>query len=158
MDSSRLKTAYFSWLLERPAFAITLTFNWLGNVAVRSAEQTIRDFGALIDRARLGNRFYKKPAESRTKFILIPEKFSAGYPHYHGVIQCPPADGSRTAAHEYRAVVEEAWKAVVPSGTIRLEAIHDAEGWAHYVTKETGMNYDGAVHSYDHWSFKGGAE
>jgi hypothetical protein len=156
MNSSKLRSAYFTWLLDRPSFAITLTFNWLGDIAARSAEQKIREFGAFIDRARLGKRFYRKPAEARTKFMLIPEKFSAGYPHYHGVIQCPLADGSRTAPHEYQAAVEDAWRAVAPSGTIRLEPIHDADGWAHYVTKETGMNYDGVVHSFDHWSSKCG--
>lgn len=158
MSNSGLKSAYIYWLLDRPAFAITLTFNWVGEIAARSAEQAIRDFGALIDRARLGSRFYKKPAEVRTRFILIPEKFSMGYPHYHGVIQCPAAEGSRMAPHEYPAAVEDAWRTVAPSGTIRLEPIHDADGWAHYMTKETGMNYDGVVHSFDHWSFHSGPE
>ena len=155
-NSKRLVTAYIEWLMERPAYAITLTFNWLGRVTPISAEQAIKEFGAFVDRARLGKRFYKKPVGARTKFILVPEKFSGGYPHYHGVIQCPTEDGTSIAVADHAALFEEAWRAVVPSGTVRLEPVHDAEGWGRYITKETGMNFERTVQSYDNWSDRSG--
>ena len=156
MESKNLVTAYIEWLMERPSYAITLTFNWLGGIMPASAEEKIREFGAFIDRARLGSRFYKKPVEARTKFILVPEKFGGGYPHYHGVIQCPPEDGTSIAGADHAALFEEAWRAVVPSGTIRLEPVHDTEGWGRYITKETGVNFERTVHSYDQWSSRSG--
>lgn len=156
MNSKKLTDAYIAWLMERKVYALTLTFNWLGRVTTTSAERKIREFGAFIDRARLGKRFYRKPVEDRTKFILVPEKFTGGYPHYHGVIQCPPEDGARIAASDHAGLFEAAWRAVVPSGTVRLEQVHDAEGWGRYITKETGMNFAGTVHSYDQWSNRGG--
>ncbi len=106
MESKNLVTAYIEWLMERPSYAITLTFNWLGGIMPASAEEKIREFGAFIDRARLGSRFYKKPVEARTKFILVPEKFGGGYPHYHGVIQCPPEDGTSIAGADRAALFE----------------------------------------------------
>lgn len=156
MNNKRLTSEYIRWLMQRPVYAITLTFNWLERVTPGSAERKIRDFGAFIDRARLGSRFYRKPAESRTKFILVPEKFTGGYPHYHGVIQCPPEDRARVTVAKNAALFEEAWRAVVPSGTVHLEPVHDADGWGRYITKETGMNFAGTVHSYDQWSSGGG--
>lgn len=156
MNRERLTEAYIGWLMQRPVYAVTLTFNWLGFVTPVSAEEKIREFGSFIDRVRLGRRFYKKPVGSRTKFILIPEKFTGGYPHYHGVIQCPPEDGARVTVADHAALFEEAWRTVVPSGTVRLEPVHDAEGWGRYITKETGMNFEGTVHSYDQWSDRGG--
>lgn len=156
MNSKRLTTEYIEWLMQRPVYAITLTFNWLGRVTPVSAEQTIKEFGAFIDRTRLGKRFYRKPVDDRTKFILVPEKFAGGYPHYHGVIQSPLEAGARTTAADDAALFEEAWRAIVPSGNVRLTPVHDPAGWGRYITKETGMNFEGTVHSYDQWSDRGG--
>ena len=155
MNSKKLIDCYIEWLTVRKVYAVTLTFNWLGLVMPMSAERKIKEFGAFIDRARLGKRFYRKPVEDRTKFILVPEKFTGGYPHYHGVIQCPPDDGARVTVADNAALFEEAWRTVVPSGTVRLEPVHDAQGWGRYITKETGMNFEGTVHSYDQWSDRG---
>lgn len=156
MNNRTIVREYIRWLMQRPVYAVTLTFNWLDRVTPVSAERKIREFGGFIDRARLGKRFHRKPVESRTKFILVPEKFTGGYPHYHGVIQCPPDDGGRVTGADNAALFEEAWRTVVPSGTVRLEPVHDADGWGRYITKETGMDFSGTVHSYDQWSSRGG--
>jgi hypothetical protein len=151
MNSTDVHLAYIRWLLARPVFAATVTFNWIGRVALPVAEQKVREFGAWIDRARLGKRFYRSPAEARTKFILIPEKFGDGHPHYHGLIQHPDDRLARHPADNYPALFETAWRAVVPGGSVKIVPLDDEEGWARYCTKETGLNYASVVHSYDHW-------
>jgi hypothetical protein len=42
MKSKNIVTAYIEWLTERPSYAITLTFNWLGGIVPASAEEKIR--------------------------------------------------------------------------------------------------------------------
>ena len=152
MDTStRVKKAYTQWYASGEAFMVTLTFNWGNAVSPSAARVRLRDFSRALDRQRLGGRYYQFAATDRTMFSLVPEKFEAGYPHFHGLLRVPDDSNAAFSPPDYASFVIGCWKQVTPSGTNVLKPLRD-EGALCYATKETAMNSDNAVHSFDFWA------
>lgn len=144
---------YVEWISCRPSYAVTLTFNWRGGIGPRSAVQCVGLLGRKIDELRLGSRYYKKPVESRSLFVFVPEKWGE-YPHYHGVFQMPRSDSGRSITNDYSALIRVLWSDIVPAGTADVQDLYDPDGWLSYMTKETPLSDDAVVFAQDHWSVR----
>lgn len=153
MKSEVSNTNYVEWISRRPSFAVTLTFNWHGDIAPRSAFQCVKLLGRRIDELRLGSRYYKKPVESRSLFVFVPEKWGQ-YPHYHGVFQMPCPKNGRAITNDYAALIRMFWSDIVPAGTADVQDLYDPDGWLSYMTKETPLSDDAVVFAHDHWSVR----
>ncbi|MNS34785.1 hypothetical protein D3C72_669200 [compost metagenome] len=151
VTNSVVKRAFTGWYASGVSFMVTLTFNWGSAVSPHAARARLREFSRALDRRRLGGRFYQFAAADRTMFSLVPEKFDAGYPHFHGLIRVPDDQNATRPPRDYPAFITDCWKEVTPSGTIALAPLRD-DGALFYATKETAMNSDEAVHSFDFWS------
>lgn len=153
MKSDDANSNYIDWISRRPSFAVTLTFNWRGNISPRSSAQCVRLLGRKIDELRLGSRYYKKPVEARSLFVFVPEKWGS-YPHYHGVFQMPCPSFGRGITNDYSALIRMFWSDIVPAGTADVQDLYDPDGWLSYMTKETPLSDDAVVFAHDHWSVR----
>ena len=136
--------------LKAPAYFVTVTFNWKGEVSERSASSRLSDFSHRIDEQLLGGRFYRKPPQERLLFVFVPELKDAYY-HYHGLMAAPPIVQRRAELAQFESLVETTWKNIVPSSTTDCQNLND-EGAMMYATKENNLNGDDAVWSLDFWS------
>jgi hypothetical protein len=122
------------YALKNP-LAVTFVFNW-NTANTYKANNKLREFHKVIDEERLGCRFYKRKPERRLDFLVAPEKFQAGHPHYHGLMSLPFDELERRGVPGAIQHYQAAWKAVVPSGGLHIEPVWDLEGWIAYSSKE----------------------
>lgn len=144
--------AWTSMFAGGTSFYVTLTFNWRGDVRPSSATSVLRDLSYKLDSARLGGRFYEFGVPDRTLFLLIPEKLDS-YPHYHGLVMAPDDTHARQPQPDFPTFLQSCWKLVAPGGSFNCQPLRDV-GALNYATKETDLNSDLAVCSFQFWSHK----
>jgi hypothetical protein len=120
--------------LKNPA-AVTFVFN-NDNHNFKSAKDTLRQFHRLMDERRLGHYFYKRKSNQRLDFLVSPEKFDCGHPHYHGIIAIPEQELSDRQFHQVAETYQQAWRQVADAGSLELKPLFDAVGWLEYSSKE----------------------
>lgn len=119
--------------------AVTFVFNWASTSQFK-AKSKLQIFQKIIDEDRLGPRFYKRKAGRRLDFLVAPEKFQAGHPHYHGLMALPADDLDRRGVTGAMQHYRDTWKAVVPSGGLHIEPVWDLPGWIAYSSKENSLS------------------
>ena len=149
-DSEALLIAWVQFFQRRPAYFVTLTFNWGSVPSKVRAVASLREFSRRLDEVRLGSRFYEFPARYRTPFLLVPEKEVCASLHYHGLIGEPDDGRSRAIPESYPDLVGRCWRAAVPSGTADVQPLVSVGALA-YSTKETRLTSDDVVCAHDFW-------
>lgn len=147
----RLLDAWTSFFQERPAYFVTVTFNWRGGMHKSRARERLRIFSRQLDQRRLGSRFYEHPPSERTLFMFVPEAEDCAMLHYHGLLREPDDSNSKYVPDDYKSFIAECWKSVVPSGTCDVQNLTDS-GALFYSTKETSFNSDDVIGSHAFWS------
>lgn len=139
MLSEKRISQYKGWLGNN-TYALTAVFN-RNYVSAETGGEALREFHKRIDCDRLGGRFYAKPIGQRSRLLVISEKWDA-HPHYHGYLALP--EGAEIGVEEIKDRYEQIWRDVFPGGTMQIDALHDFDGWAGYVSKEAYI-FDGAI-------------
>lgn len=123
--------------MGKRVYAITLVFN-RSNLGKQKGSEILREFHRLVDKDRLGGRYYEKPESERLWLRVAPEKWDT-HPHFHGLIVLPEdqiADyGLDAVCEKYEAI----WNEVCPGGSLRIEALSDGPGWVSYASKENSL-------------------
>lgn len=117
--------------------AITFVFNQK-NLGRTKGYEALREFHRLVDKDRLGGRYYEKSESERLWFRVVPEKWDV-HPHFHGLIVLPK---EQVAEHGFDAICEKyeaIWNELYPGGSLRIEALHDGPGWVSYASKENSL-------------------
>jgi hypothetical protein len=135
----RILSAYGEWYYSRNGIAVTFVANQ--NWSKSIFEDRLRIFHQTIDRRRLGGRYYSKEADIRLDFVVAPEMFSCGHPHYHGFLSIPDDDLSKYGKDGTMRLYEATWKMLTPSGSLQCaDLIPDrVGGWAEYCSKENDL-------------------
>ncbi|QIJ74611.1 hypothetical protein GU700_08485 [Methylobacterium sp. NI91] len=108
-------------------------------IPLNTVQRSLDVLHRTVDRTLFGTRFNKLPQEARSSFIGFVEQPDWNL-HVHLAWQVPAE-----RVDEFTEVVTDAWTATSPSASIRVKLIHDAAGWANYVTKQvqgTALNAD----------------
>ena len=133
------KSALISGLSEHykaknPA-AITFVFN-NDYYSLNQAKEKLKKFHRIADERRLGQYFYKKKPIQRLDFLVSPEKFDCGHPHYHGIIAIPERELLDRQLHQVAELYQQTWQEVAPAGSLVLRPLFDVRGWLEYSSKE----------------------
>jgi hypothetical protein len=111
-----------------PNAFITLATNSTGSV--EDLKHKLGKFCAMIDKALLGDNWYKLPHEKRTDGLFTIEHTASNI-HAHGVLRLPE--------HEHDDVpllVQQRWSRLSEAGNTDFQEIDDAAKLAAYCTKE----------------------
>lgn len=136
MNSSYLVESWINWLGPH-SFAITFVFN-RNCITSKNGGECIRTFQKIIDKRRLGGRFYTKPENARLRLRVVAEKWNE-HPHCHGIIVLPDDDIASMTFDEIQSCYSEAWQKVVPGGSLLIAPITDAPSWIRYSSKERDL-------------------
>jgi hypothetical protein len=125
------KHAVREWLTEQTwTHFVTVAFNEQTTDA--SATRLLRRFHQRLDTKLFGRRFFKRPPESRTFFIAVPE--TASNLHYHMLFRVPPVVHDRFVT-ELPAIL----KCVAQAASYDIQPIPtdaDRARIASYITKD----------------------
>jgi hypothetical protein len=139
LSKREILAAYGEWYHRRSGIAVTFVANqdW----SKRTFEDRLKTFHKTIDRRRLGGRFYSKEAHRRLNFMVAPEMFREGHPHYHGFLSLPGDDLSKYGRDGAMRLYEATWKLLVPSGSMMCTDLipNRLGGWAEYCSKENDL-------------------
>lgn len=139
IDKQAVISGWSEYYAPKLPVAVTFVFNWK-SASNRTARLKLKEFHARVDRQRFGSRFYKEKADKRLDFLVSPEKFKDGHPHYHGLLAFPPEDlilnGFDALGERYQAI----WASVVPGGSLDIKQVWDADGWIAYASKENSLS------------------
>lgn len=139
-----------SFFAELTSYFVTLTFNWKGSYCDRSCANSLKSLSRALDEKRLGGRFYEHTFPDRTLFFFIPEKLDS-YAHYHGLVREPDNRSARNVTLSFTDLLADCWREVSPAGNIDVQPLRD-EGALFYASKETSLDSDQAIFSFDYWS------
>ncbi|MGE5565973.1 MAG: hypothetical protein ACM3YN_07465 [Parcubacteria group bacterium] len=139
MTIKNILTAYGDWYHRRNGIAVTFVANqdW----SKSTFESRLKTFHETVDRRRLGGRFYSKQADVRLDFMVAPEMFGCGHPHYHGFLSLPDDDLAKYGRDGTMRLYEATWRMLTPSGSLLCaDLIPDKLGtWAEYCSKENDL-------------------
>jgi hypothetical protein len=130
--------AFESWLdLWKFTHFISLAIND-PMLSAEGARQLLKEWDARMNRALLGPKWANRPDERMFNFYFL-EKPNTN-PHWHGLIMLGGFD-DETLAHRAKILTEKAepiWKAIKPSGTVKVKPIYHQQGASNYIAKELG--------------------
>lgn len=87
-------------------------------------------FAARMDDYALGTRWFKEPRFRRANGMFFIEHVGSNI-HAHGLVRFPYGD-----THSHLLIGERVWKALCPSGTIKVDPMYRFGRAAVYCTKE----------------------
>lgn len=129
-----------SYYTNRNPYAITFVSNKPDSY--RKFEDRLKKFHLKVDTYRFGRGVHRNRNCDRLDFWVVPEKFDAGHPHYHGFLSMPCTGRGfvfGTPIERKLQILECIWSKVSPGGSIDLQAIYNAEGWERYSSKENSL-------------------
>ncbi|MBT4116281.1 MAG: hypothetical protein HOE84_07635 [Rhodospirillaceae bacterium] len=142
-----------AWLVQlKPEVFVTLNFN--RETTVQGGWKTLKEFHARLDRKFLGTDWSTRGFE-RSDFIFFPENIQTNF-HYHG-LGVLPVNAERYTTQSLRVIINDIWKALVPSGTTDFQLITASpEILANYVTKQVSHDASraGYITSREFWPSK----
>lgn len=113
--------------------AVTLQFNQLA-VSARRYEWLARRFGARVSEALL-RKNYGALTQHRAHGIYFVEHEDTNT-HLHGMLKLPHWRVTDAQIEATQVKSDRCWSKLVPAGSIMIKQMHDANGWAEYITKE----------------------
>lgn len=134
MHRQLVTSGLLDWLSPNPA-AITIVFN-RSYVSRHQARASLRTLGQRIDKRRLGGKFYRRPPNERLLFHVAPELFTAGHPHYHGLIRLPQDDLNEFGFDGVTALYREEFARIQDGGSLLIAPLTDAQRWISYCSKD----------------------
>lgn len=128
-DRRALRNEYREWLISlQPNYVVCPAFH--RPETLQNAERKIKNLFNMLQGFVLGRDWAKKPAETRLWAVGFYEAIKTDL-HCHIAVRTP--DGWGKALHEY---APQAWRKLVPCGTLKADDIHDLRGAVDYLTKE----------------------
>ena len=134
MKRKLVTSGLLDWLSPNPA-AITIVFN-RRHISRQQARTSLRTLGQRIDKRRLGGKFYRRPPNERLLFHVAPELFTAGHPHYHGLIRLPQDDLNEFGFDGVAALYQEEFAGIQEGGSLHVTRMTDPQGWISYCSKD----------------------
>lgn len=121
------RAAWEKFIADFPAtHAVTLAFN--RDTELDAAKHELRGFQAFVDRALFRREWAQAP--DRTRIVAVAENMQTNL-HWHAVVTVAPYK-----AEKFAAACDKAWRKLIPGGSVKVEAIYDAAGWASYICKQ----------------------
>jgi len=135
ITKAALKAGWAVHYAPKNPIAVTFVLNSQYE-SYHSARSKLKTFQKLIDERRFGRLFYKRKPERRLDFLVAPEKFVDGHPHYHGILAVPDDHLALYEAGELIDLYQQTWRSVVPAGQSEFKPLFDPVCWLNYSSKE----------------------
>ncbi|MEG8018785.1 hypothetical protein [Sphingomonas sp. LR55] len=116
------------WMTDfNPDLFVTFVFN--RGIGMDEAQVALEKFHGHLDRKLIGRAFLRRP-EKRTNYIATIEKPDTNI-HIHALFKMTGIQKLR-----FCLIADGIWESMVKGGNLDIQAVHNAEGVADYITKE----------------------
>lgn len=142
--SRAVSLSWEDWIGDRsPTLAVTLATNQNPRGSRQSTNRRlvrlVTELHRRVDRKLLGPRWFKKPPEARLQAFWTTEHLSSNS-HLHGAVEL-----SDELVERFSAIAFPIWRKLVPSGTVDVQLVTNAAGWAAYMMKEAHNQVSGPL-------------
>lgn len=148
MNKASLIRGYLSLFPRDCSVASSFVFNY-NRSNFPLCREKLKEFGREVDYNAFGSRFYKRSLQERMLFVVAPEMFDAGHPHFHGLLKFNSRHLDERGPLVSMLLYEDIWQRVVPGGSALFKYMHAPREWCAYSTKETSFADDKAIWSCD---------